>query len=379
MVKHAMVNRRLRLGSRESVPISVRTHQDQQGRAVERPIGTFTRAAWTWGEETSRRAVALVRSLGRAVERDRVVHEFADIIAEARDASEIESALVRLAHEVAGSSRVELYVDARSSEAGATRRVAWLPEASACDAGGPTGELTPPRDLSLTRSPTGLVRLVLRSSDRFQGTLWILPAAGRPLSRRTLRLLTTLCTMAAAARRGFRGERLTGREPLPHFERAVRDATFLNAVLPFALAQAYRYREPVSLFCVSVDRLAAILDLHGRATADATVQRVAETISRTLRASDVVSRLDDDRIIAMLPNASATDAVSVAEIVRLAVATASASPQDMPVLSVSIGVAGYPANAHDVLSLIDTADEALVRAQARGPNQVAASDRKPHP
>ena len=37
-----------------------------------------------------------------------------------------------------------------------------------------------------------------------------------------------------------------------HPESATRDATFLNAALPFALAQAKRHREPVSLLCLGL-------------------------------------------------------------------------------------------------------------------------------
>src|SRR5262249_20406513 len=43
----------------------------------------------------------------------------------------------------------------------------------------------------------------------------------------------------------------------------VHDATFLNAVLPFALGQSRRHGEPLSLVCVQLDRLGAIRDLLG--------------------------------------------------------------------------------------------------------------------
>src|SRR5215218_7847476 len=86
--------------------------------------------------------------------------------------------------------------------------------------------------------------------------------------------------------------------------RSIRgDEAALNVILPYALAQAERHREPVSLLCVGVDRLEAIRRLHGAGLAEAAVGRVAETIGRMLRASDVVARLDD-RVLVLLPDAS---------------------------------------------------------------------------
>ncbi len=44
---------------------------------------------------------------------------------------------------------------------------------------------------------------------------------------------------------------------------ALRDEAFLIAFLPYAVAQARRHSEPVSLLFVATDRLAAIRELHG--------------------------------------------------------------------------------------------------------------------
>ena len=122
-----------------------------------------------------------------------------------------------------------------------------------------------------------------------------------------------------------------------------RDAPFLRAFLPYALAQARRRHEPLSLFYVSVDRLAAIRELHGPEIAAAAVERVAETMVQALRASDVVARLDDGRLIAVLPYADHEDAPAVAEAVRAAIASSGVASRTMPVLTASIGVASYPA------------------------------------
>ena len=157
----------------------------------------------------------------------------------------------------------------------------------------------------------------------------------------------------------------------PHFLTA-----FLRAFLPYALAQARRRHEPLSLFYVSVDRLAAIRELHGPEIAAAAVERVAETVVRSLRASDVVARLDDGRVIAVLPYADHEDVPAVAEAVRAAIASSGVASRTMPVLTASIGVASYPHNALDLVSLNLAASAALTHARGLGRDRVVQSKEK---
>jgi diguanylate cyclase (GGDEF)-like protein len=155
---------------------------------------------------------------------------------------------------------------------------------------------------------------------------------------------------------------------------AIRDEAFLIAFLPYAVAQAKRHAEPVSLLCLATDRLAAIRELLGAEVAEAAVRRLAETVARTLRTSDLVSRLDDGRIVAVLPFASAVDLPMITEVVREAIARAGVPTCSMPRLTASIGMATYPDHAHDARSLLVSALSALERAQARGPNQTAEAE-----
>jgi diguanylate cyclase (GGDEF)-like protein len=152
---------------------------------------------------------------------------------------------------------------------------------------------------------------------------------------------------------------------------ALRDEAFLIAFLPYAIAQARRRSEPVSLLFVETDRLAAIRELHGPELAETAVRRVAETVVKTLRASDIVVRLDDGRIVVVLPDAGALDLPMIAEAVRKAIDEAGGATCSMPQLTASIGMATYPDHAHDAGSLLGMAVAALDRARGLGPNRTA--------
>jgi diguanylate cyclase (GGDEF)-like protein len=154
---------------------------------------------------------------------------------------------------------------------------------------------------------------------------------------------------------------------------AVHDATFLNAVFPFALSQARRHGESLAVLCVAIDRLSGIRDLLGRDQVDRTVRHIGIKIATLIRSSDIVARLDDDRIMVLLPRAELADGLTVARKVCRGVADNASQLTDAPLLTLSIGVASHPASAANLYELLDAADAALSDAQAQGRNGVAAA------
>ena len=151
----------------------------------------------------------------------------------------------------------------------------------------------------------------------------------------------------------------------------------MNAVLPFALSQARRHREPLSIVCVAIDRLSAIKQLLGEAESDRLVRHVAQTVGGLIRASDIVARLDDDRVVAVLPRAPGAAHMHVAENICRAVEASAAVDCETPSVSVSIGVSTFPSCADNVYSLFDAADEALAWAQKNGRSQAVLAHPRP--
>src|SRR5262249_42799623 len=115
----------------------------------------------------------------------------------------------------------------------------------------------------------------------------------------------------------------------------------------------------------------------GRPEMDRLVRHVGETTGSLLRASDIVARLDDDRIVAILPRAPRGGALRAAENICRAIAASQPADCDTPHPTVSIGVATFPSCADNVYSLFDAADEALANAQRHGCNQAALAPPKP--
>ncbi len=330
------------------------------------------------------RATAWLRStaaaLGPKEPGDPAVAQLAELAALARDPDEVRVALVRLAAEVSGADRVELSLDRGGRPA---RRLAhWPPSASpepVAEAGcAPRGPIA--RAVARARSvrpawPT--LTATLKAGEVHFGTLRLTSSGRRPWPAGAARRLATLCAIAASAERALAAPAAGQPEPGFDPELGPRGSTTLGAFLAFALAQARRRREPLSLLEVAVDRLAALRELLGEELAEVALDRVARAVKATVRASDVLTRLEDGRLAVILPNASAENAMRVAEAVRSAIARVGAASTTMPALSASIGVATYPEHAHDLVTLRAAAATALTRAGALGYDRTGEADAVP--
>src|SRR3954447_21269280 len=75
-----------------------------------------------------------------------------------------------------------------------------------------------------------------------------------------------------------------------------------------AVAYMKRYRASDALIVLDVDRLKPINDSFGHAAGDEVLKAIATTLTRQIRASDVVGRLGGDEFALLLWNLSETDA-----------------------------------------------------------------------
>lgn len=323
------------------------------------------------------RVAAWLRSAaGRLGGGESAVDRLAGLAASAREPEEVRVALVRLAWEVSRAAKVELFGD-RDGKPG--RRLACWPPCSTADASAearsiPRGPLAGPgRDTLKARPPSTTLQVPLKAADSGFGTLRLTRSGPGVWSPRVVRRLASLCAVASTAERGLARPSRGDFDPSYDPGRGPHGSSILTAFLSFAQAQARRRHESLSLLEVSVDRLDSIRELLGEELAEAAIERVTRAIRSTVRGSDVVARLEEGRIAVLLPNASAENAMNVAESVRLAIARAGSASTTIPSLTASIGLATYPEHAHDVATLRAAASSTLTRAREQGHNQIAVA------
>jgi diguanylate cyclase (GGDEF)-like protein len=126
-----------------------------------------------------------------------------------------------------------------------------------------------------------------------------------------------------------------------------------------AVARSMRNGEELALLVVDLDGLKRINDLGGHPAGDEALRALADALRASVRAGDVPCRLGGDEFAVILPGATTTAAIKVAE--RAQEALVARGPY-----SFSGGVARASANVGSIYDLYRSADIAAYRAKAAG-------------
>jgi diguanylate cyclase (GGDEF)-like protein len=125
-----------------------------------------------------------------------------------------------------------------------------------------------------------------------------------------------------------------------------------------------------------IDHFKSVNDRFGHAAGDDVLRVFAHCVASTLRITDLVGRVGGEEFAALLPCAM-DEALVAGERVREAFEASGVAIDDEPLATtVSIGVAGGPANT-ELEVLMASADTALYQAKRGGRNRVQASTEEP--
>jgi len=139
------------------------------------------------------------------------------------------------------------------------------------------------------------------------------------------------------------------------------------------LFHAERTGKPLSLVLVNIDEMKQVNENASFEAGNHVMRELAQVIKRDLRRSDIACRAGLEDFALILPHTSKGSAHVVAERARLAVEkhTFHADSDSACSVTVSMGVATYPADAENITELIRQTDRALYVAKSGGKNQVA--------
>jgi len=131
-----------------------------------------------------------------------------------------------------------------------------------------------------------------------------------------------------------------------------------------------RHGHPVSLMMVDIDHFKQINDQYGHQIGDEAIRTVSDMITNECRTGDVVSRYGGEELAVILPETTAKHANALAERICLAIAEfpVKISPKEAIEITVSIGTATVPDNAHSARDLVTAADLAMYEAKRNGRN-----------
>jgi diguanylate cyclase (GGDEF)-like protein len=147
--------------------------------------------------------------------------------------------------------------------------------------------------------------------------------------------------------------------------------------LGHAMARAIRNERLVGLMLLNVNKFKDINEALGYEAGDAILVQVAGSVRACLRESDTVVRWGGDEFIVILEDLNqASDAQQVAEKILDRFALPLAAGERESFVSLSVGIAIFPAPGCDIDTLLKRADTAMTRAKMWGENsvQVYSSD-----
>jgi diguanylate cyclase (GGDEF)-like protein len=154
---------------------------------------------------------------------------------------------------------------------------------------------------------------------------------------------------------------------------------FFQEALNTELARAARYGNSVGLVFLDVDHFKNYNDTNGHPAGDELLRQLARILVATDdvryrgRVSDIAARYGGEEFVVILPMTDLAGTTLRAERIREMVADhpfAHREKQPLGHVSVSAGVAAYPLQAADKVSLIQAADDALLLAKRTGRNRV---------
>jgi len=144
------------------------------------------------------------------------------------------------------------------------------------------------------------------------------------------------------------------------------------ALLADELARAQRFSRSASLLMLDIDHFKCVNDTHGHLAGDAVLKGLSGLLGRQARAIDRVCRYGGEEITVILPETDLDAAANMAERMRAAVeAQAFDANSERIRITVSIGVASWPAQADSAQTLVAGADAALYAAKAGGRNRIS--------
>ncbi|OYX28055.1 MAG: diguanylate cyclase response regulator [Hydrogenophilales bacterium 32-62-9] len=129
---------------------------------------------------------------------------------------------------------------------------------------------------------------------------------------------------------------------------------------------------PLSLIVLDIDHFKLINDTYGHAVGDIVLRETAETLRKSARLGDSVSRIGGEEFLVICPNTDLKAATQVAERLRMTLeANKITLGREEKIISVtaSFGISAKQSNTSDIDALVNSADLALYAAKQEGRNR----------
>jgi diguanylate cyclase (GGDEF)-like protein len=134
------------------------------------------------------------------------------------------------------------------------------------------------------------------------------------------------------------------------------------------LHRAERYDNILSVVMADLDHFKNINDTYGHDAGDRVLKAIGKFLQQNIRDVDMVARYGGEEFVIMIPEAANDAAHILSE--RLRKQMSQPKIEDLPPITISLGIATYPNDGSDMADLIKKADAAMYAAKMAGRNRV---------
>lgn len=144
-------------------------------------------------------------------------------------------------------------------------------------------------------------------------------------------------------------------------------------LLSKTLATAAEHGQRVSVIMIDIDFFKQYNDQYGHLMGDQVLTSLAKIIENSVRSTDPIGRWGGEEFCVALYKASLSDAHEIAGRIQRGLTHLDIKDRagiNLPSPTVSIGIAVFPEDGTDSITLIDSADKRLYNAKDKGRNQI---------
>lgn len=135
------------------------------------------------------------------------------------------------------------------------------------------------------------------------------------------------------------------------------------------IKKTYRTKLELALMFLDLDRFKEINDSLGHAMGDKLLKEAAQRLRGCVREVDTVARLGGDEFVIILTGMNEPEHIDgIAKNILAVLAQPFRLDNELAYISASIGIALYPGDARDAVTLIKSADQAMYNAKEKGRN-----------
>lgn len=151
---------------------------------------------------------------------------------------------------------------------------------------------------------------------------------------------------------------------------------YLEETMERETRRAVRAEQGLGVLMLDLDHFKKFNDTYGHDAGDTVLRETAAFLLKSVRAEDFVCRFGGEEFIIILPAADLKASQARAERIRSKLRELPVLHQGkpLPMITVSVGVAGLPLHGTSPKVLIDAADAALYRAKREGRDRVVTAE-----